>query len=274
MITIVAPGKLMIAGEYAVLNGAPAIVLAVDCGVRCDIAVSDHLQIETPNGDERFVRPPLEGHIGHYRFSAHNPTDLPDKPGFGGSAAACVAACLAAGLASTEAIGFHKAIQGGGSGVDVLASINGGMIRAQHGKATPLSPILPTVIWAGISAKTQPRIDHYLAQKTDLGFIAASTEIVDGFCEDPIHMLQENAQLLKHMAQKIGLPYMTPTLAAIAKLAREHGGAAKASGAGGGDCAIALFNDPEAESAFQTAAIERGLTLIPVSMAGPAALLG
>ena len=116
MATVVAPGKLMIAGEYAVLDGAPAIVLAVDRGVKCEISVSDTLDILTPDGDTRFVQTALDGHIGRYHFSAWNPTNLPEKPGFGGSAAACVASCLAAGRPSSDAVSIHKAVQGGGSG--------------------------------------------------------------------------------------------------------------------------------------------------------------
>ncbi len=274
MTTILAPGKLMLAGEYAVLDGAPAIVLAVDRGVRCDISVADSLQIETPDGDDRFVRPPLEGHIGHYRFGAWNPTDLPEKPGFGGSAAACVAATLAAGLPATDALDIHRTVQGGGSGADVLASIHGGMIRFQQGTATSLPPVCPVVVWSGKSAKTQPRVDHYLASSDREEFVQQSTAIVDEFAHSPLDMLRENANLLMHMSVETGLPYMTPSLAAIGKMAKEFGGAAKPSGAGGGDCAIALFPDEGAQQDFIAAVSNRGKTVISVQVAGPAALLG
>ena len=264
----------MLAGEYAVLDGAPAIVLAVDRGVRCDIAVSDTLDITTPDGDDRFVRPLLEGHIGQYTFSAWNPTDLPEKPGFGGSAAACVAATLAAGRPARDAIEVHRAIQGGGSGADVLASVHGGMIRFQNGEATALAPVCPVVIWSGKSAQTQPRVTHYLAASNRDAFVQASTEIVDAFSHDPLGMLRENANLLMHMSVETGLPYMTPSLAAIRKMAKDYGGAAKPSGAGGGDCAVALFPDDDARTGFVSAMTERGRAVIPVSVAGPAALLG
>lgn len=274
MTSIAAPGKLMIAGEYAVLDGAPAIVLAVDRGVQCDISVSDTLHIETPDGDDRFVRPPLEGHIGHYRFSTWNPTDLPSKPGFGGSAAACVAACLAAGLPASDALQIHRQVQGGGSGVDVLASIHGGMIRAHNNQATALTPIQPVVIWSGKSAATQPRVEHYLSAADRASFVRESTAIVDAFCDNPLELLNENAQLLMHMAVETGLPYMTPALASIRKIAKTFGCAAKPSGAGGGDCAIALAPDPESQDAFLAALVARNYTVIPVGIAGPAALLG
>jgi phosphomevalonate kinase len=274
MSTIVAPGKLMIAGEYAVLDGAPAIALAVDRGVQCTIEVDDTLNIVTPDGDDRFVRPALEGHIGSYTFGAWNPTNLPEKPGFGGSAAACVAACLAAGRPAEDALSIHRRVQGGGSGADVLASIHGGMVRVHEHAATPLVPIQPIVIWSGQSAKTQPRVDHYLSSADRTAFVNASTEIVNTFASDPLGMLRENADLLMHMSVETGLPYMTPALAGIRKLARDFGGAAKPSGAGGGDCAIALFPDADAEQGFLRALQKRGRTVIPVNVAGPARLLG
>jgi phosphomevalonate kinase len=273
MTTITAPGKLMIAGEYAVIDGAPAIVLAVNRGVRCDIAVHDTLLIETPDGDDRFVRSQLEGHIGHYRFSAWNPTGLPEKPGFGGSAAACVAACLAAGLPGQDAVQIHHTVQGGGSGADVLASAIGGMIRFHRGSATALTPIHPVVIWSGKSAKTQPRVDHYLSVANRDAFVRQSTEIVNAFVDDPLAMLAENAQLLMHMSVETGLPYMTPALASIRTLAKQFGGVAKPSGAGGGDCAIALFPDPDAEAAFIAELDRRGRIHIPIAVAGPAGLM-
>ena len=274
MTTIVAPGKLMIAGEYAVLDGAPAIALAVDRGVQCTIRVDDRLRIDTPDGDDRVVRPPLEGHIGHDSFRAWNPTELPEKPGFGGSAAACVAACLAAGRPAIDAVGIHRTVQGGGSGADVLASVCGGMVRVVDHTATALTPIKPVVIWSGNSAKTQPRVEHYLAIRDRADFIRASTDIVLHFADDPIAMLRENADLLMHMSVESGLPYMTPSLAGIRTLARRYGGEAKPSGAGGGDCAVALFPDLEAEHAFIAAVTERGRAVIPVNVAGPAGLLG
>ena len=264
-----APGKLMVAGEYAVLDGAPAVVLAVDRGVQCSITPGDALQIETPDGDDRFVRPALEGCSGRFSFSAWNPTGLPEKPGFGGSAAACVAACVAAGRPASDALAIHHRVQGGGSGADVLASIHGGMTRIHQGAVRPLTPVKPVVIWSGKSAKTQPRVDHYLSISDRDAFVQASTEIVNHFEEDPVRMLGENADLLMHLAVETGLPYMTPTLAAIRSLAKACGGAAKPSGAGGGDCAIALFPDREAEAAFRIRARDRKLIIIDVNVAGP-----
>ena len=60
MIHVTAPGKLVLLGEYAVLDGAPSIVAAVDRGVSCEASASPTLTIETPGGDDRFVRAAIE----------------------------------------------------------------------------------------------------------------------------------------------------------------------------------------------------------------------
>jgi len=41
-----APGKVVIAGEYAVLHGAPALSMAVSCRARCNISASDREESE------------------------------------------------------------------------------------------------------------------------------------------------------------------------------------------------------------------------------------
>jgi phosphomevalonate kinase len=272
--TVYSPGKLMIAGEYAVLDGAPALVLAVDRGVKCTVSASDTLEITTPDGDDRFVRPVLERMTGSYTFSIWNPTGLPDKPGFGGSAAACVAACVAAGRPTTDALDIHRAVQGGGSGADVAASIHGGMIRFHAGTATKVPPVHPVVIWSGQSAATQPLINQYLSWSERADFVRESTALVDAFHSDPVARLNDCAHLLQDMAVRAGLHYATPRLAAIASIAHRFGGAAKPSGAGGGDCAVALFPDSDAEAAFRSACTERGWTLVEVQPAPGAATSG
>ena len=56
-----APGKLVVLGEYAVLAGAPALVLAVDRYCRAEIGPSDdefcHLRISTHELEETDLLP-------------------------------------------------------------------------------------------------------------------------------------------------------------------------------------------------------------------------
>lgn len=273
MSTFIAPGKLVLVGEYGVLDGAPAIALAVNRGVQCTVSPASSMQITTPDGDTRFVGPALaDAPPAHYQFSAHHPTGLQSKPGFGGSAAACVCACIAAGRPAADAVAIHRQVQGGGSGIDVATSIHGGMIRFEAGAVTPHDPVVPIVIWSGASARTQPMVDRYLAWSARDAFTQASRDIVDAFPDDPIGMLAENGHLLMDMATQTGISYMTPTLASIRSLAQRFGGAAKPSGAGGGDCAVALFPDQEAGQAFIDAAVSAGRRCIPIEVGGPPGL--
>ncbi|MCK6508145.1 hypothetical protein L6R53_33065 [Myxococcota bacterium] len=270
--TVLAPGKLVLLGEYAVLDGGPALVMAIDRGVRCDITPAPTLEIETPDGDDRFVRPALQGAApARYRFSAWNPVDLPGKPGFGGSAAACVAACVAAGRPALDALPIHRAVQGSGSGIDVLASALGGALRVQGTHTRPVPAPVPVVVYSGASARTGPRVERYRAW-ADQGpahqaFLLRSAAAVDAFATDPLRAVDAARDNLVDMARQADLAYLTPGLSRIVALARAHGGAAKPSGAGGGDVAVAWFLDPQAQAAFLAACRAEGLPPIAVQVA-------
>ena len=253
---IFVPGKLVIAGEYAVLDGSPALVLAIEHGVSCHVLSGSG--IETPMKDTRFVAPALGSLPQHHRyvFSDWNPIQHfgEDKPGFGGSAAACVAACIAAGKNPEEAFDIHYRVQGSGSGIDVAASIHGGLFLFQNKKITHQHPINPVVIWSGQSAKTGPRVQRYLALEKEmrLDFVHRSTELVHNFNHDPVSSLRQLYRLLSTMAVQANLAYNTPNIKSIVSLVESYGGGAKPSGAGGGDCVVALFPSAEAQQAFQS----------------------
>lgn len=279
-----APGKVLLLGEYAVLDGAPALVAAVDSGVRCDWEPGDVLRIEAP--DHRFVLPALEAagaRPGRWRFTPWRPPPTQSKPGLGSSAAATVVA-VRAGLESSGAAhgpdevfriarAVHARVQGSGSGVDVAASSWGGVLRFEGGVVRPALRVEPVVIWSGSSAATGPRVERYLAWPERRDFVQRSRELVEVFDADPIGALREGFHLLLGMAEQAGVDWLTPSLARITELAAAHGGAAKPSGAGGGDSAVALFPDREAEAAFRRACAEQGLRVLPLALAGPAGAL-
>ncbi|GDX79580.1 hypothetical protein LBMAG42_13910 [Deltaproteobacteria bacterium] len=262
--TVIAPGKLVLLGEYAVLDGAPAIVAAVDRGVRCDVEAGEGLL--TP-GDDRFVRAALESAPrAFYRFSDVNPAHgLSGKPGFGGSAAATVAAVLAAGLPAASAFEVHERVQGGGSGIDVFASIYGGVRRFPDGEPVACPPI--SAVWSGQSAATGPRVQRYRLWGGREAFVAESRALVAAFAQEPLRAAREAYALLCAMAHEAGIDYDLPAFRSIASLAARFGGAAKPSGAGGGDIAVALFPDTAARIAFEAACAAEKLTTIPVNVA-------
>jgi phosphomevalonate kinase len=276
-----APGKVLLVGEYAVLDGAPAVVAAVDRGVACAASPSfGGRHIETPDGDVRFVAAALDvagAPGGVYRFAAWNPPPTGTKPGLGGSAAATVAA-LFAGLALrggpggpeallASAIAVHRAVQGSGSGVDVTAAVYGGVLRFERGSARPLPPCNPVLGWSGRSAATGPRIERYLAWPDRGAFVRDMTAIVEDFSEHPVEALRDARRCLARMAAAADVDWATPALDAIAALAESHGGGAKPSGSGGGDCAVALFDDPEAEGAFVRACARAGHVVVDANVA-------
>lgn len=279
-----APGKLFLVGEYAVLDGAPAVVIAVDRGgVRCTWTPGPDLEIHTPAGDDRFVRAALlasEAPPGRWAFTDEAPPNTPDKPGLGGSAAATVAATLA-GLAAQghtptpdevcrRATRVHRDVQGGGSGADVAASAHGGSIRFQAGAVSPGPPLCPVVLWLGRSARTGPRVARYRDGTDRSAFVEACAGLADLLASDPVRALQEAGAALDGLA---GIDVWTDEARALHTLATVHGGAAKPSGAGGGDCAVALFRTDAGRAAFLREAAARGTTVIPLALAPAACVL-
>lgn len=162
-----APGKFVLSGEYAVLDGAPAICAAVDR--RAVVTIEAH------QGDHHVVRAPAytqatgrfnahSGRVGWLQggrdfalfeavWNASRPGPFPGSlhitldtaafhdPGSGskiglGSSAALTAALAAAlnatggGCAGDVAHAAHRLFQGGaGSGVDIACSLAGGVIE-------------------------------------------------------------------------------------------------------------------------------------------------
>jgi phosphomevalonate kinase len=198
-----APGKLVALGEYAVLDGAPAVVLAVDRYVEVAIGPAAEgvceLTTRAPDVVERrfavgaksgaalidlvtaAVEPPLawSATINSQAFFAGSA-----KLGLGSSAAVLCAWAGAFGafarsqgravpeLGVAELIELHRRFQGGkGSGLDVAASYTGGAILfSLAGSGLPQigSVRLPNSvgfagIFAGRSASTPGLVAHYRA---------------------------------------------------------------------------------------------------------------
>jgi mevalonate kinase len=139
-----APGKLIVTGEYAVLDGAPAIVVAIDRRAIAQrnatprgsspflLAVADEIAARRGASHEA-ARAALEISVDSTAFY-HRLTKL----GIGSSAAVTVAAtALALGTANRDevlavALAAHARAQGPrgarGSGADIAASVHGGTI--------------------------------------------------------------------------------------------------------------------------------------------------
>jgi phosphomevalonate kinase len=186
-----APGKLIMTGEYAVLDGAPAIVVAVD---RRAVA----LRNANPRGSSPFLvavadeiaerRGPKDAATLAALEVSVNSTAFYDKLtklGLGSSAAVTVAAtALALETADRHAVlevalAAHARAQGPrgarGSGADVAASVHGGtIVFSLPGGATPCHierrkwPASVTVLpfFTGVAADTAQLVARVGAART------------------------------------------------------------------------------------------------------------
>ena len=109
------------------------------------------------------------------------------------------------------------------------------------------------VAWTGDSASTSTMIKQMNAFKEgqrqeydrlyrSIGSLVqqAVGEWKRGNKKDVISLLNKNQQLLAELSQKSGVPILTPQLQQLAEIAQQAGAAGKLSGAGGGDCGIAI----------------------------------
>jgi len=200
-----APGKLVALGEYAVLDGAPAVVLALDRYAEASIEPSAdavcRLTMRAAAVDERAFAPGTPSGAAlvdlvaaaqpHLTWSAVIDSAAffagGAKLGLGSSAAvltawagAFAAFARAQGAALPpprveDLIALHRQFQGGkGSGLDVAASYTGGAIT--YRLARPDLPQIGSVrlpnsvgfagIFAGRSASTPGLVAHYRAWRT------------------------------------------------------------------------------------------------------------
>ncbi len=65
----------------------------------------------------------------------------------------------------------------------------------------------------------------------------------DGDREGTLAGIRRNRELLRQLGERTGITIETPKLRHLIESAEERGGAAKTSGAGGGDCGIVLIDD-------------------------------
>lgn len=259
--SVSAPGKIMLLGDYAVLEGAPAVVAAVNRRAVGRIAsASGRSSSVVAAVLARAGRPDLLVEIDTASFY-----DGEDKLGLGSSAAvAVVTAALATGAGDERTLriaidGHRDANDGRGSGVDVAASFCGGVIVAkrQPGEVVPLSSQVRglsfSVLFTNKSASTKELVAACQASAEWARWSSVLAELtregIDAWQrQDPARFLSVVARYHRAMAglgESAGVAIVTEEIDAIARYAQEEGGAAKPSGAGGGDVAVLWGADPE-----------------------------
>jgi phosphomevalonate kinase len=169
-----------------------------------------------------------------------------------------------------EALAAHHEFQGGkGSGVDVAASVFGGLIAFQRGASEPARALAPPpglqwrAVWTGRSADTREflgrlaewqdrepaRYDRHLGRL--LAWAAASVEAFErGSADDVVACAGAACRELAELGELAGIPIVSPVHERLARAAADVGIAYKPSGAGGGDFGLVFGLDPERIDAF------------------------
>jgi phosphomevalonate kinase len=302
---VVAPGKIFLVGEYAVLDGGVAVLAAVS-----RYAIAQYVPGNAPASavvDEAMKRslaeigeasaalPPGSVILTTDEFSQGS-----CKLGLGSSAATAVATVGAmfetAGLPIegqqhrifAVADAAHRAAQGGlGSGADVAAAVYGGFVKfARPAEGPPaIEPVaVPgglhlVVFWTEAPADTRAMVESVRAYgrrapssyKMLIGGLRATAErfaneLGAGRATGAVVAAGRYGRQLAELGKAAGVPIVTEIFERAAALARELGGDAKPSGAGGGDVGVALFATPEAAALFARAC-QPALSVLDVSLA-------
>lgn len=341
-VTAGAPAKLVLLGDYAVLEGARALVLAVnrranvrmtsrtdrvcsvhapDLGIdeaRALIASDGHLQWQCDEATKTKLT--LVDHVWHGMvreglapisgdgFDLHLDTSgffhvdggVRSKLGLGSSAALTVA--LASALATCaghgEAIAdrtqwmrrllhMHGDWQGGrGSGVDIAASVAGGLIsyqlvgptREPTYEAMSASGLHCLFVWSGQSVSTsdslrrlaqwrQAHAADYTAHMNELSNVSAAA--IDALKQQRtqsfIGLTKEYALGLQHFGAACGLEIYSPAQKQLADMASSTDVSYKPCGAGG-DFGVVFAEDAERLATFGRVIVAAGMHVVPLGL--------
>lgn len=307
-LVVSAPGKMMITGEYAVLHGAEALVAAVDrrafASFQAAVASAPSPEAAAAFAEARAVAASgPTAQAGELRVDTSSMQVSGTKLGLGSSAAAAAAAAGLAFAAEGLEIGSvggrtrvldaalrgHRAISPRGSGADVAASVLGGFVRFRKlGDTVETHPVawpeglIARVVWTGSPARTSDYIAKVDALATRdaaehraiMGGLGRESDrfvsaVIAGENADVIDSTAAYGEAMAALGRAAGADIVEHRLADIAKLAKDVGGAAKPSGAGGGDVALALLPDPDAEAAFVRLCNEKNYSVLSIGWGAP-----
>ncbi len=325
-----APGKLVITGEYAVLEGAPALVLAIDR--EAHVALED-----TSGSDYRISAPVLGLRDARGQLDAAGKMSWPDldsvaaeplalvgavletlaadgasapfhatldtrafyttagrqaKLGLGSSAALTVALAGAVCALNRQdrpsvetLIAAHRRAQDGyGSGLDIAASLVGGLLvyRLQDGQPRITPATWPAglewcCVWSGKSASTRAFLvklatwrahapARHAAVLRDLGDCARAAAAA-GNAATLLEAVAAYTLSLDRFADASGLDILGAGHRNLRTLAARHGVTYKSCGAGGGDIGIGLATDAGRLQAFRQAAAAAGFPVLDLQPA-------
>jgi phosphomevalonate kinase len=288
-----APGKVVLSGAYAVLEGAPALVAAVD---RYAIADATRTAERPTEEVAEALRRRGETKAPWFDASALRDETRGHKLGLGSSAAILVASLAALELAAepgasdddlarrvlAPALAAHRAAQGGGSGVDVAASALGGILRFERRapdaapdvrKMTLPEPLFIQVWSSSRSASTADMLARVAAFRS--AFPNEHRSLMDRLCEAAssaaratdgagfVAACRAQLEILAAIGDRAGVPIVTADVRAF-DVALTGAAVALPSGAGGGDVVLLVGTEPPGEEVEKTG---RNLGFVPLDLA-------
>ncbi len=292
-----APGKLFLSGEYAVLQGAPAIACAIGRHVEASFLSGD----TTEDAEATRWRQAARGLLLRYGLDpapAGRPLEIDSRAlysaggikfGFGSSAAVAVAVSgllLAAQdrLARSAdrlriADELHRALQGpGGSGVDVAASLHGGVIAVEGDRVESLrwpEGLHCEVIFTGRDADTAHAIGRFHealrgGERAAVKELCVAADAVrrawNRGADRVLAAVQEYAAVWRKLDRSAGLGVFSREHLRLESLARAADCVYKPSGSGGGDCGLAFSTDRGKLDALRGSAREAGFPPLAVDL--------
>ena len=266
---VLAPGKLVLTGAYAVLEGAPAVVAAIDRYAVADTGEPE--RVDTSSMRDEGGRKLGLGSSAAWRVAAEGAREA------AGGADLRVVAVRARIFDAVRAA--HARDQGGGSGVDVAAAVHGGVVRyvLDGARANARRAPLPqgvelAAFFSGESARTsdlrarvealKARDRHALARLCDVA-LEADAAVVSGAALDFVRAARAFGAALARLGESADAPIVPPAFSELASLAARDGGAFLPSGAGGGDVGVWLSLAPPPVSFVARA---RSLAMRPLSL--------
>ena len=271
-ISVCAPGKLMLLGEHAVVYGYPCIVTAVSSKIKVELenTLSSKIQIDAPQvKDISFVEESIRIFKEKFKFKdgllIKTYSEFSSQYGFGSSSAVTVATLY--GLSRLFNLNLTKKqifdlglkvtlnIQKVGSGFDIAAATFGKTLYfIKGGKKIEKLNIdeLPLVVgYSGIKAST-PKIVQQIKKrlKKEKKEIFKIFDLIGKIVEEgKKSLLEKNYQRLGKLMNENHtllkqLGVSTKKLDQMCEASLSAGAyGTKLSGAGGGDCMIALVSE-------------------------------
>jgi len=299
-----APGKMMIAGEYAVLEGHEALVCAVSRRLRLQSISGSHEESSAPAEALAAAR---EAQVAlgvgqglQLQVDASELRRGESKLGLGSSAAAAAAAAAAVYVSQGRSLDDaevlnqvfraadrgHRSIAPRGSGADVCAAVYGGWRRFLRRESESLSEALASpksihirVVWTGHPARTSDFLTKVQAlasrdpssYRQNIGDIATAARSMIGALENQdtdglLEAVRSHHRSMAALGEASGAPIVEANLRQIAELAESVGGAAKPSGAGGGDVALGFFRTEDEAATFIATCADRGFQEVALEL--------